>query len=64
MATPDPHKLVHLQLTANGTILLGVPDKDTNLITTIEMTPATARQLGEELFKAGAMAGEAHPETN
>jgi hypothetical protein len=55
--------LVHLQVTEAGEIFVDLPDRDSGVAVTIELTPKSARELGEALWKAGTNAEPSAPDT-
>jgi hypothetical protein len=53
--------LVHLEVSPQGAILVGLPDQVTKTVVTLELTPKCARELGEQLWKAGTVVEATHP---
>jgi hypothetical protein len=45
-----------IDYTPAGTVVMVIPDRDTGQPYTIEMTPKTAREIGDSLFRAGCQA--------
>ncbi len=63
MSEQPTEPTISLQVLKSGEILLGLPDRDTNVVVTIELRPKAARELGEELFKLGTNAEPSAPDT-